>query len=106
MSSTVIRVENLSKQYRIGTREGYKTFRATLVDAAKAPLQRVGAVMSRALSSTLSALRSQHAEGTAPLSAPGSLLSSQRDDLIWALKNVSFEVKQGQVAGVIRRNGA
>ena len=36
----VIRVENLSKQYRIGAREDYKTFRETLVDAAKAPLQR------------------------------------------------------------------
>jgi hypothetical protein len=53
----VIRVENLSlraggalyepeaKQYRIDTREGYKTFRETLVDAAKAPFHRLrGAV--------------------------------------------------------------
>ena len=48
MSETVIRVENLSKQYRLGTREGYKTFRETLVDAAKAPFLRVGAAMSRA----------------------------------------------------------
>jgi len=37
MSDTVIKVENLSKQYRIGAKEGYKTFRETLVDAAKAP---------------------------------------------------------------------
>jgi len=42
MSETVIRVENLSKQYRIGgARGGYKTFRETLVDAAKAPFLRV-----------------------------------------------------------------
>ena len=41
MSDTVIKVENLSKQYRIGAREGYKTFRETLVDAAKAPIQPV-----------------------------------------------------------------
>jgi len=27
MSDTVIKVENLSKQYRIGAKEGYKTFR-------------------------------------------------------------------------------
>ena len=35
MSDTVIKVENLSKQYRIGAMEGYRTFRETLVDAAK-----------------------------------------------------------------------
>jgi len=37
MSSTVIKVDNLSKQYRIGAKEGYKTFLKTLIDAAKAP---------------------------------------------------------------------
>ena len=47
MSDTVIKVENLSKQYRIGAREaGYRTFRETLVDAAKAPFQRLGAAWS------------------------------------------------------------
>ena len=30
-TDTVIKVENLGKQYRIGAREGYKTFRETLV---------------------------------------------------------------------------
>ena len=39
MTETVIKVEKLSKQYRIGAREGYKTFRETLVDAAKAPFR-------------------------------------------------------------------
>jgi lipopolysaccharide transport system ATP-binding protein len=37
----------------------------------------------------------------APCSAPSS-----PDDTIWALKGVSFEVKQGEVIGVIGRNGA
>lgn len=41
MPETVIKVENLSKQYRIGAREGYKTFRETLVDATKVPIQGV-----------------------------------------------------------------
>ena len=35
-NDTIIKVENFSKQYRIGPREGYQTFRETLVDAAKA----------------------------------------------------------------------
>ena len=79
----VIKVENLSKQYRIGAHEGYKTFRETLVDTVKVPFQRLSSL----------------------LSAPRSKLSSQ-DDTIWALKNVSFEVQQGEVIGIIGRNGA
>jgi len=97
-NDVVIKVDNLSKQYRIGAREGYKTFRETLVDAARAPFVRLrGAVrkMSGAESKDIGP----------PLSAPGSALSSQ-DNTIWALKDVSFEVTQGEVIGIIGRNGA
>jgi lipopolysaccharide transport system ATP-binding protein len=83
MTDTVIKVENLSKQYRIGAREKYKTFRETLVDAAKAPLKGIGSLFSRDSSHV-----ARHAE------------------TIWALKDVSFEVKQGEVLGIIGRNGA
>ena len=84
MSDTVIKVENLSKQYRIGgARKGYKTFRETLVDATKAPFQLLSSM----------------------LPAPSSKLSST-EDTIWALKDVSFEVKRGEVVGIIGRNGA
>jgi lipopolysaccharide transport system ATP-binding protein len=31
---------------------------------------------------------------------------SSGDDTIWALRDVSFEVKQGEVVGIIGRNGA
>ena len=83
MSDTVIKVENLSKQYRIGPREGYKTFRETLVDAAKAPFRQFLHLFNL----------------TSDLRSPTS-------DYIWALKDVSFEVKQGEVLGIIGRNGA
>ena len=40
MSDTVIKVENLSKRYRIGAREqGYKTFREAIIDGFKAPIR-------------------------------------------------------------------
>jgi lipopolysaccharide transport system ATP-binding protein len=83
MSEIVIKVEHLSKQYRIGAREGYMTFRETLVDAAKAPLQ-----------------------GLRGLFARHSSLVTRDSQTIWALKDVSFEVKQGEVVGIIGRNGA
>ena len=83
MSDTVIKVENLSKQYRIGAHEGHKTFRETLVDAVKAPIQQLGKLFN-----------------------PTSDLRPPISELIWALKDVSFEVKQGEVIGIIGRNGA
>jgi lipopolysaccharide transport system ATP-binding protein len=83
MSQTVIKVENLSKRYRIGARESYKTFRETLIDAAKAPFKQLLHIFNL----------------TSDLRPPTS-------DLIWALKDVSFEVKQGEVLGIIGRNGA
>ena len=84
MTSLAIRVENISKQYRIGgPQAGFKTFRETISDTVQAPFRRAGKL-----------LRGQ-AYGAAEL-----------DETIWALKDVSFEVKPGEVVGIIGRNGA
>lgn len=78
MSDIAIRVEGLGKRYRIGAPAmNYRTLRDTLADAFRMP--------GRLL----------HKNGEV-----GSLNS------IWALKDVSFEVRQGQVLGVVGRNGA
>ncbi len=79
MSELAIRVDNLGKQYRIGAAQPrYRTLRESLVDSFAAPFR----VFRK------SAIRN-------PQSA-----------ILWALKDVSFEVKQGEVVGVIGRNGA
>ncbi|MCG6944863.1 MAG: polysaccharide ABC transporter ATP-binding protein [Deltaproteobacteria bacterium] len=84
MSSIAIRVENLSKQYRIGGQQkGYKTLRDTLTETLISPFRRAGGL-----------LRGQ------PYGA------SKLDETIWALKDVSFEIKRGEVVGIIGRNGA
>ncbi|HID65331.1 MAG TPA: ABC transporter ATP-binding protein [Anaerolineae bacterium] len=84
MSDIAIRVENLSKLYHIGKQqERYKTLRAALADTFMAPFRRAGKL-----------LRGQ-ATGAAEL-----------DETIWALKDVSFEIKHGEVVGIIGRNGA
>lgn len=82
MSDIAIKVDGLSKRYCIGAqRERYQTLRDTIASLAKAPLRR------------LRALRS-------PLRPSPSLAH------IWALKDVSFEVRKGEVVGIIGRNGA
>ncbi|MBC8430513.1 MAG: ATP-binding cassette domain-containing protein [Desulfobacterales bacterium] len=95
----VIRVENLSKQYRIGsTKEGYRTFRETLVDAAKAPFLRAQEAWSMAHRALSKSINSKPPSPCSPLSST--------EDTIWALKDVSFEVKRGEIIGIIGRNGA
>jgi len=82
MSDIAIRVENLSKQYRIGGPQArYKTIRESLVKAVQAPFRRLASVV-RGQSSAVS------------------------NETIWALKDVSFEVQRGEVVGIIGRNGA
>ncbi|MBZ5535394.1 MAG: ABC transporter ATP-binding protein [Acidobacteriia bacterium] len=76
----IITIEGLSKQYRIGAYGGsrirYITLRDSLVKMARAPLER---------------LRGTHQPTT---------------ELIWALKDVTFDVMPGEVIGIIGRNGS
>ncbi len=72
MNDIAIRADKLSKRYRIGQQEPYKTLRGAVTDLFKSPFQR------------------QHSES----------------QFIWALKDVSFKVRKGEVIGIIGRNGA
>jgi lipopolysaccharide transport system ATP-binding protein len=91
MSEIAIRVNKLSKQYRIGGRhKAYGTLRDQLVSGLKSIFGRTENREAGASDARLT-LRRGEAE------APGTF---------WALKDVSFEVKQGEVLGIIGRNGA
>lgn len=85
MSAPIITVENLGKKYRLSHQaEGrrYKALRDVIAEKAKrlfaAPFRR----------------------------GPSAGSSAARTEEFWALKDVSFEVKQGEVLGIIGRNGA
>ncbi|MEO8425573.1 MAG: ABC transporter ATP-binding protein, partial [Verrucomicrobiota bacterium] len=80
MSDIAIRVEGLGKQYLLGERqESYSLLGDRLMEAIKNPLK----ILS-------------HLNGRA----------RKEQDIFWALKEISFTVKQGEVIGIIGRNGA
>ena len=80
MSDLAIRCEGLSKKYRIGTaHESYKTLRDVITNAAANPFRRIRSA-------------AQNGNGNS--------------NHIWALDDVSFEIKRGELVGIIGRNGA
>jgi len=83
MSDTVIQVERLSKRYRLGLKKGeLDTLRSALMETAKGWVK---GIINR---------------------AGGRLKFQEKREHLWALKHVSFEVKRGEVLGVIGQNGA
>lgn len=102
MSDVMISVENLSKRYRIGAKEErYKTLREAIVDGFKAPIRNFARLRKLTKFND-----TPNKQPNPKLQAPCSMPSSKNDDTIWAVKDVSFEVKQGEVLGIIGRNGA
>jgi lipopolysaccharide transport system ATP-binding protein len=86
MSNTVIKVENLGKQYHLG-----KVGTGTIANDLKRwwhiargkedPYLKIGDVNDRTQ-------------------------KSSNNDVVWAIKDINFEVKQGEVLGIIGKNGA
>jgi lipopolysaccharide transport system ATP-binding protein len=102
MSNIAIRVENLGKQYRIGTRQrGYKTLRESIADTLTSPFVRWRGRRRATIDGS-----SGHPSSVFAPSNSHSALRTPQSDYIWALKDVSFEIKQGEVVGIIGRNGA
>jgi lipopolysaccharide transport system ATP-binding protein len=81
MTDIAIRCEGLAKQYQIGEREAYRTLRDVITRAFASPFRRLHSA-------------ARHS-------------SNGRERLnFWALKDVSFDIKRGEVLGIIGRNGA
>lgn len=82
MTAVAITAEDLGKSYRIGRiQERYATLRETILRSVTTPVRRIRSV-----------LRAEAA--------------SELGETVWALHKASFEVRRGEVLGVIGRNGA
>lgn len=93
-NNIAIRVKNISKCYRIGVKTNiHDTFGSTIIDFIKSPLKNYRKYRSLYKFEDIK-------------SKSGSNSDSSSSDIIWALRDVSFEVKQGEVLGIIGRNGA
>jgi lipopolysaccharide transport system ATP-binding protein len=82
MSTPIISISSLSKQYHIGAREKInRNLREAITEAFTAPIRNFREI---------------------------GRLTRQDDhaDTIWALKDVTFDVQEGEVVGIIGRNGA
>jgi lipopolysaccharide transport system ATP-binding protein len=81
-----IKADHLSKRYRIGQKEAmHDHFGTAVIDFIKTPIK------------NFQKYRSLYQFGESDSDSP---------DIIWALTDVSFEVKKGEVLGIIGRNGA
>ena len=86
-----IKVDGLNKCFRIGQKEEtHQDLGRVVLDYLKSPLRNYRKYRSLYDFSDITSGTTDH----------------HSEDVIWAVKNLSFEVKQGEVLGIIGRNGA
>src|ERR1041385_3472033 len=115
MSSAIITVENLGKKYRIRhqqERQRYVALRDVIANSIGTPFRRLWNLRRSKMEDGSSAQSPNSNLQTAaartaqsPISQLPSSRTSTSEDF-WALRDVSFEVRQGEVVGIIGRNGA
>jgi lipopolysaccharide transport system ATP-binding protein len=103
-SDVVIRVENLAKKYTIRHFNGLSGdgLRHALQNAVTAPFK----LLNQKLCPPDRSLNGNGLRASGLRSSPSKLEVPPNREAFWALKNVSFDVRRGEVIGIIGRNGA
>ncbi|MFL6212851.1 MAG: ABC transporter ATP-binding protein [Blastocatellia bacterium] len=94
MSDVIIRAENLGKKYRIRhqhERQRYVALRDVFTDKLLAPWRW---------------MQGRSANGSGDGASHSASAAHPKAEDFWALKDISFEIMQGEVVGIIGRNGA
>ena len=88
-----VKVENICKRYRIGLKDEMPdNFASLIFDFIRKPIKNYRKYRSLYRFDEIDADRFRDV--------------NNNSDIIWALKNVSFELERGEVLGIIGRNGA
>ncbi|MBV08722.1 MAG: hypothetical protein CMN21_05815 [Rubinisphaera sp.] len=86
MSNVALRVEGLGKKYRIGTHQPYNRLSEVMTGLGKSVIDLPRTMLNK--------------------SKPVPQVAEGDSNEFWALKDISFEVQEGDVVGIIGRNGA
>ena len=106
-SSPIISVRNIGKKYKLGATLGgrnYKTLRDVLTQVAFGPFQKLSAAFRKEPFTG-----GKHSSPNNPITqSPNNSItkSPTNPKNFWALKDISFDVQQGEIVGIIGANGA
>ncbi|MFI5324096.1 MAG: polysaccharide ABC transporter ATP-binding protein [Thermodesulfobacteriota bacterium] len=113
MSEIAIKVRNIGKEYRIGEKNDFRTIRDSITYFTSNNLRKLvsgieGIFVKKSISDVVgkpSSVRSNRPNIAKP--TPGYVSEHEgHDNYIWSLRNVSFDVREGEIVGIIGRNGA